>query len=115
MRMTKDEIDVVEPVRESSDTSSETNVPFPLEVQPSLALGDRVRMSVLGRARHPKHGDLQGLVVGRGSPSSWRVKFDERKCIQAIHRAYLERVVSAAGSSDPSDIGDSSKCVADPA
>jgi hypothetical protein len=110
MWMTKDEIDV----RESSDTSSETNVP--LEVTPSVALGDRVRMSVLGRARHPKYGDLQGLVVGRGSPSSWRVKFDERKCVQALHRAYLERVVrSGVGSSEPSDIGDSSKCVADPA
>jgi hypothetical protein len=114
MWMTKDEIDVVEPVRESSGTNSETNIP--LEVEPPLALGDRVQMSVLGRARHPRYGDLQGLVVGRGSPSSWRVKFDERKCIQAIHRAYLERVVrSGAGSSEPSDIRDSSKCVPDPA
>jgi hypothetical protein len=112
--MTKDETDVMEPVRESSDTSSETNIP--LEVKPSLALGDRVQMSVLGRTRHPRYGDLQGLVVGRGSPSSWRVKFDERKCIQAIHRAYLERVVqSGADSSEPSDVRDSSKCVANPA
>jgi hypothetical protein len=110
--MTKDEIDVTEPVRESSDITSETNVP--LEVKSPLALGDRVQMSVLGRARHPRYGDLQGLVVGRGSPSSWRVKFDERKCVQALHRAYLERVVrSGAGSSEPSDIRDSSKCVAD--
>ena len=112
--MTKDEIDVGEPVRESGDTSSETSIA--LEVKPSLALGDRVRMSMLGRARHPRYGDLQGLIVGRGSPSSWRVKFDERKCVQALHRAYLEKAVrSDAGSSEPSDIGDSSECVADPA
>jgi len=49
-------------------------------------------MSPLGRARHPKYGDREGLIVGQGSPSSWRVKFDDRKTIQAIHQDYLERV-----------------------
>ncbi len=52
--------------------------------------GARVRMSQLGRERHPKYGGREGLIVGRGSPSSWRVKFDGRKTVQAIHRDYLE-------------------------
>src|ERR1700716_1828343 len=69
--------------------------------------GDRVRMSAWGRGRHPKHGDRQGLIVGRGSPSSWRVKFDERKYVQALHQAYLEKVEqSGAGLSGRSDIKD---------
>jgi hypothetical protein len=59
---------------------------------PRLFRGARVRMSVLGRERHPKYGDRQGVIVGRGSPSSWRVKFDERTTVQAIHRDYLELV-----------------------
>jgi len=111
--MTKDGTDVVNRVRESSGTSSETNTPS--EAKQPLARGDRVRMSALGRARHPRYGDLQGVIVGRGSPSSWRIKFDERKCVQAIHQAYLERVVrSGTRSSGPSDIRDFSKCVANP-
>ncbi|RJF70228.1 hypothetical protein [Rhodopseudomonas palustris] len=57
-----------------------------------LCRGARVRMSPLGRSRHPKYGDREGLIVGQGSPSSWRVKFDDRKTIQAIHQDYLERV-----------------------
>lgn len=48
-----------------------------------------------GRARHPKYGDREGFIVSKGSPSSWRVKFDERKSIQSIHRDYLEKVDSA--------------------
>jgi hypothetical protein len=111
--MTKDGTDVVE-VRESRRTNSETNVP--LEVKQSLAPGDRVRMSALGRARHPRYGDLQGLIVGRGSPSSWRIKFDERKCVQAIHQAYLERVVRPGDcSSRQFDVDDFSKCMTSPA
>ena len=59
--------------------------------QPSVLFhGARVRMSELGRERHPKYGDREGLIVGRGSPSSWRIKFDDRKTVQAIHRDYLE-------------------------
>src|SRR6267143_6235216 len=95
--MTNDGIDVVNLVRESSGTSSETNTP--LEAKQLLARGDRVRMSALGRARHPRYGDLQGVVVGRGSPSSWRIKFDERKCVQAIHCDYLEKVGDLAPAS----------------
>ena len=101
--MTTDGTDVVEQLRESSGTSSEANTP--LETKQSLVLGDRVRMSALGRARHPRYGDLQGVIVGQGSPSSWRIKFDERKCVQALHQAYLEKAGrSGAGLSGRSDI-----------
>ena len=101
--MTNDGIDVVNLVRESCGTSSETNTP--LEAKQPLARGDRVRMNALGRARHPRYGDLQGVIVGRRSPSSWRIKFDERKCVQAIHQAYLEKAGrSGAGLSGRSDI-----------
>ena len=57
---------------------------------PGLRLGARVRMSPLGRERHPGCGDGEGTIVGSGSPSSWRVKFDDRKTIQAIHKDYLQ-------------------------
>jgi hypothetical protein len=66
---------------------------------PSLFHGARVRMSPLGRERHPKYGDREGVIVGSGSPSSWRVKFDDRKTIQAIHRDYLELAAESAGAS----------------
>ena len=66
---------------------------------PRLFRGARVRMSRLGRERHPKYGDRQGVIVGNGSPSSWRIKFDERKTIQAIHRDYLELVAQPAAAS----------------
>ena len=52
--------------------------------------GARVRMSRLGLERHPKYGDREGVIVGRGSPSGWRVKFDARKTVEAIHQDYLE-------------------------
>ena len=60
--------------------------------------GARVRMSPLGRERHPKYGDREGVIVGSGTPSSWRVKFDDRKTIQAIHRDYLELAVQPAAA-----------------
>jgi hypothetical protein len=70
------------------------------DTQPSsLSHGARVRMSQLGRERHPKYGDREGLIVGRGSPSSWRVKFDDRKTVQAIHRDYLELAAQPAAAS----------------
>jgi hypothetical protein len=89
-------------VRERSCMRSETSTL--LETEQSLALGVRVRMSAFGLARHPKYGDRQGLIVGRGSASRWRVKFDERKSIQTIHQDYLETVErSGAVSSGQSD------------
>lgn len=57
---------------------------------PTLHIGQRVRMSALGRERHPRYGDRRGVIVGQGSPSSWRVKFDERVNVQSIHGNYLE-------------------------
>jgi len=63
---------------------------------PRLFYGARVRMSQLGRERHPKYGNREGVIVGRGSPSSWRVKFDERKTVQAIHQDYLELTAADA-------------------
>jgi hypothetical protein len=78
-------------LKASRDVSPEMNTLT--EAAHSLAPGDRVRMSAWGRMRHPKYGDRQGFIVGRGSPSSWRVKFDERRCIQTIHHEYLEKVL----------------------
>jgi hypothetical protein len=66
---------------------------------PGLFRGARVRMSRLGRERHPRYGDREGIIVGRGSPSSWRVKFDERTTVQAIHRDYLEPAAQPAAAS----------------
>jgi hypothetical protein len=67
--------------------------------EPRLFHGARVRMSPLGRERHPKYGDREGVIVGSGTPSSWRVKFDNRKTVQAIHRDYLELAAQPAGAS----------------
>ena len=66
---------------------------------PFLFHGARVRMSPLGRERHPKYGDREGVIVGSGSPSSWRVKFDDRKTVQAIYRDYLELAAQPDGAS----------------
>jgi hypothetical protein len=94
LQMMKNETDSVGMARESGGADSAANPP--LQAKQSLARGDRVQMSALGRARHPKYGDRQGLIVGRGSPSSWRVKFDERSYVQAIHCEYLEKVERSA-------------------
>jgi hypothetical protein len=70
-------------------SGSDIDTRFADEIGP----GDRVRMSAQGLARHPKYGEREGIVVARGAlPSSLRVKFDERKSIQALHRTYLEKV-----------------------
>ncbi len=69
---------------------------------PCLFYGARVRMSPLGRERHPKYGDREGVIVGSGTPSSWRVKFDDRKTIQAIHRDYLELAAEPAAAASQS-------------
>jgi hypothetical protein len=59
---------------------------------PPLVPGDRVRMSALGLARHPKYASHEGVVVGMVSASGVRVKFDERKQRQTIHHSYLMKV-----------------------
>ena len=86
----KNGTDSVGLARESAGADSAAH--SPLQAKLSLARGDRVQMSALGRARHPSYGDRQGLIVGQGSPSSWRIKFDERKHVQTIHSDYLEKV-----------------------
>jgi hypothetical protein len=88
--MTKNGDDAASLARESAGADSAAH--SPLQAKLSLARGDRVQMSALGRARHPSYGDIQGLIVGQGSPSSWRIKFDERKHVQTIHSDYLEKV-----------------------
>jgi len=55
-------------------------------------------MSPLGRRRHPKYGDREGLIVGGGSSSSSRVKFDGRTTIQAIHKDYLQLAPTPAAA-----------------
>jgi len=65
---------------------------------PRLFPGARVRMSKLGRERHPRYGEREGLIIGRGAPSSWRVKFDARKTVQLIHQDYLEPTEPVAAS-----------------
>ena len=63
-----------------------------VESNSALALGDRVRMSELGLARHPKYASHEGVVVGKVSANGMRVKFDERKQVQTIHHSYLTKV-----------------------
>lgn len=68
------------------------------ELEPDrLTYGDRVRMSPHGLQRHPSYGAREGVIVGMGTPSSVRVKFDDRVTVQAIHRDYLERVPARQG------------------
>jgi hypothetical protein len=62
---------------------------------PPLALGDRVRMSELGLARHPKYASREGVIVGKVSANGMRVKFDERKQVQTIHHSYLVKVAES--------------------
>ena len=99
--MTKIGDDAAGLVGESGGADSAAHTP--LQAKLSLARGDRVQMSALGRARHPSYGDIQGLVVGQGSPNSWRIKFDERKHVQTIHSDYLEKVDELAPAS-PLDV-----------
>jgi hypothetical protein len=63
-----------------------------VDSKPPLALGDRVRMSERGLARHPKYAAHEGVVVGKVSANGLRVKFDERKQVQTIHHSYLMKV-----------------------
>ena len=78
---------MIEAVIEMSAKVIDSNAP--------LALGDRVRMSELGLARHPKYASHEGVVVGRVSANGLRVKFDERKQVQTIHHSYLMKVTES--------------------
>ncbi|WP_245407737.1 hypothetical protein [Rhodopseudomonas faecalis] len=69
-----------------------------------LTIGARVRMNALGRARHPRYGLREGTIVGCGSPSSRRVKFDDRKTVLSIYKGYLEVLPNKRGSRNTSDL-----------
>jgi hypothetical protein len=75
---------MIEAMIEKSSKAIDTKAP--------LALGDRVRMSELGLARHPKYAGREGVIVGKVSANGLRVKFDERKQVQTIHHSYLMKV-----------------------
>ncbi len=66
-----------------------------IDAKAPLVLGDRVRMSELGLARHPKYASHEGVVVGRVSANGLRVKFDARKQVQTIHHSYLMKVAES--------------------
>lgn len=63
----------------------------------SLAVGDRVRMSSRGRARHPKYGDREGFIVSKGSPSSWPSNStnvnQSRASIATILRKWIAQII----------------------
>ena len=60
---------------------------------PSFAIGDRVKLSELGRERHPKMSRQPGTIVaGSASSSSLYVLFDDRHSPIQLHKSYLMRV-----------------------
>lgn len=53
-------------------------------------IGERVRLSELGRSRHPRMPDVLGTVAsGSSSPNSVSVLFDGRRSPVLPHRTYL--------------------------
>lgn len=58
-------------------------------------IGDRVRLSDVGRARCPSLHDLAGTVMGHSRMScSVRVLFDGRRSREVLHMSYVELVPS---------------------
>ena len=57
-----------------------------------LEVGDRVRMSNLGRTRHSRYGDRKAVIVANMLGSSCRVRFDGSRTCVTIHRTYLEKI-----------------------
>jgi hypothetical protein len=55
-----------------------------------FCLGQRVRLSELGRARNPKARTQTGRVVGLPAPSSAEILFDGNKRPTQLHRSYIE-------------------------
>lgn len=86
-------------VKHGSSLNTTSRILDQQDVVRSLSTGDRVQMSPLGRERHPKYDNRQGILIGRGSPSSWRVRFDGYKTIQGIHESYLEPITPESGDS----------------
>ena len=59
----------------------------------AFEIGDRVRLSALGRERCPQMRDTLGTVVKASKlPSSFAVLFDGRRTPVVMHRTYIERV-----------------------
>ena len=79
----------------AAERRTTADVPTP---EQEFTTGDRVRMNELGRSRHPRYGERQAVVVRKAAASGWRVQFDDRNSLQTIHRDYLEKVETAAGS-----------------
>jgi hypothetical protein len=65
---------------------------------PDLHPGACLWMSAPRRERHPKYGDRRRVIVSQGRPGSWRVKFDERRTLQAVHYDYPEPVPTSFGT-----------------
>jgi len=63
-------------------------------------VGDRVRLSELGKSRI-RSGSTTGTIVGRGSSrvsaESVRVRFDGRKTARRVHFTYLEAMTPIIG------------------
>ena len=79
-------------VQHGSSLKTTSQILYLQDVELPLSTGDHVQMSPLVLARHPKYDNRQGILIGRGSPSSWRVKFDGYKTVQSIHESYLEPI-----------------------
>jgi hypothetical protein len=91
---------------------SRTTQALHCRVRGPLVLGDRVRMSALGRSRHPKYGRREGLIVGQGSTSGRRVRFERTEvCPDDPHRLPGESGRAAAGPSERFELErNSAKC-----
>ena len=64
--------------------------------QPGFAVGDRVRLSALGRERCPQMKDVVGTIVKASRlPSSLAILFDGRRTPVVMHRTYIESVEMA--------------------
>lgn len=63
-----------------------------ITVAARIRIGVRFEMNMLDRALHRKPACREQVVAGRGSPSTRRVKVEERASIQPIFKDYLEVV-----------------------
>ncbi len=69
----------------------------------AFRLGDRVRLSQLGRDRVRRNTPEIGTVVGlvsNSNPSSIRVLFDGLRSVKSLHKTYIEPLLEEADSSD---------------
>ena len=62
----------------------------PSEPRP-FKIGDRVKLSAVGRKRSPRMSAAPGTIIGLAkTTSSAKVLFDERKTANTLHFSYLE-------------------------